>query len=64
MSQRSTASPPSLEQLSDEAGEQIGGLRTRVIREARVAIPYDFIVPSGMYEELWDWDAFFVGFWH
>ena len=24
-------------------------------------MPYDYIVPNGVYEELWDWDAFFVG---
>jgi alpha,alpha-trehalase len=24
-------------------------------------LPYDYLVPSGVYEEQWDWDAFFVG---
>jgi alpha,alpha-trehalase len=49
------------EDLSREAAERIGGLRDRVIRMANGALPYDYIVPNGVYEEQWDWDAFFVG---
>jgi alpha,alpha-trehalase len=47
--------------LADEARDKIGGLRSRIIRKAKGAIPYDYIVPNGVYEEQWDWDAFFVG---
>jgi alpha,alpha-trehalase len=50
-----------LDRLAAEAREKIGGLRDRVIRRANGALPYDYIVPSGVYEEQWDWDAFFVG---
>ncbi len=53
--------PEALEKLSSEAREKIGALAGRVIRKANGALPYDYIVPSGVYEELWDWDAFFVG---
>ncbi len=51
----------SLDALATEAESKIGALRTRVIRRANGALPYDYIVPSGVYEEQWDWDAFFVG---
>ncbi len=44
-----------------EAREMIGRLAGRVLRKANGALPYDYIVPNGVYEELWDWDAFFVG---
>ena len=54
-------SPIALDQLALTAAEKIGALRSRVIREANGALPYDYVVPSGVYEELWDWDAFFVG---
>jgi alpha,alpha-trehalase len=47
--------------LAALAREKIGPLARRVIRKANGAIPYDYIVPNGVYEELWDWDAFFVG---
>jgi alpha,alpha-trehalase len=50
-----------LEELSREAKIRIGGLKRRVIRKASGALPYDYIVPNGVYEEQWDWDAFFVG---
>jgi len=53
--------PPELDRLAAEARTRIGGLRDRVLRRANGALPYDYIVPSGVYEELWDWDAFFVG---
>jgi alpha,alpha-trehalase len=53
--------PSDLDKLSAEAREGIGGLRSRVIRRANGALPCDYIVPSGVYEEQWDWDAFFVG---
>lgn len=32
-----------------------------VKRKAQGALPYDYLVPSGVYEEQWDWDAFFMG---
>ncbi len=57
-----TAAPrPELERLAAKARAKIGPLREKVIRKANGALPYDYIVPSGVYEELWDWDAFFVG---
>ena len=51
----------SLDQLSAAAKEQIGSLASKVIRRANGALPYDYVVPSGVYEELWDWDALFTG---
>jgi len=50
-----------LDELASAAAKTIGALRSRVIRKANGALPYDYIVPNGVYEELWDWDAFFVG---
>jgi alpha,alpha-trehalase len=50
-----------LDRLAAEAKAKIGGLRSRVLRKANGALPYDYIVPNGVYEEQWDWDAFFVG---
>jgi len=49
------------DQLAAEARTKIGALRSRVLRRANGVLPYDYIVPNGVYEELWDWDAFFVG---
>lgn len=51
----------SLDQFSAAAKREIGSLASKVIRRANGALAYDYVVPSGVYEELWDWDAFFVG---
>ncbi len=32
-----------------------------VKRHSQGELPYDYLVPSGVYEEQWDWDAFFMG---
>jgi alpha,alpha-trehalase len=50
-----------LDQLSAAAKDKIGSLKSLVIRRANGALPFDYIVPNGVYEEQWDWDAFFVG---
>lgn len=49
------------DQLEAAAKDVIGSLKSRVLRKANGALPCDYIVPSGVYEEQWDWDAFFVG---
>ncbi len=32
-----------------------------VKRKAQGALKYDYLVPNGVYEEQWDWDAYFMG---
>jgi len=32
----------------------------KVKRKAKGALLYDYLVPNGVYEEQWDWDAFFM----
>jgi alpha,alpha-trehalase len=61
MTQPNAARSAELDRLAAQARETIGKLRSRVLRKANGALPYDYIVPNGVYEEQWDWDAFFVG---
>lgn len=49
------------DRLATEARAKIGTLRSLVLRSANGVLPFDYIVPNGVYEELWDWDAFFAG---
>lgn len=35
--------------------------KTYVKRRAKGALRHDYLVPSGYYEEQWDWDGFFIG---
>lgn len=39
----------------------ISPFKTGVKRRAQGALSFDYLVPSGYYEEQWDWDAFFIG---
>ena len=43
------------DRLSTKARTRIGALRSRVLRKANGVLPYDYIVPNGVYEEQWDW---------
>jgi alpha,alpha-trehalase len=61
MTERTPERNAELDRLSAAAEARIGGLRARVLRKANGALPYDYVVPNGVYEEQWDWDAFFVG---
>jgi len=61
MAERNLDAHASLDELSAAARKRISPLRSRVIRKANGALCHDYIVPNGVYEELWDWDAFFVG---
>lgn len=45
----------------DIVKKAINPFRFGVKRRAQGKLPYDYLVPSGYYEEQWDWDAFFIG---
>lgn len=36
-------------------------LKSMVKRPGKGALKWDYLVPSGYYQEQWDWDAFFIG---
>jgi len=61
MTERDLDAHASLDELAAAARVRISPLRNKVIRKANGALSHDYIVPNGVYEELWDWDAFFVG---
>lgn len=47
--------------LDKEIKKLLAPYKTHVKRRAQGALIYDYLVPSGVYEEQWDWDAFFMG---
>lgn len=49
------------ESLIDNIKHAIGAKKYLVKRSAKGALPYDYLVPGGYYNEQWDWDAFFMG---
>ena len=36
-------------------------LRPRVVLPAKGCLKYDYLVPGGYYNEMWDWDGYFIG---
>jgi alpha,alpha-trehalase len=41
--------------------QELAIYKTKIKRRATGFIKHDYLVPSGFYEEQWDWDAFFMG---
>ncbi len=49
------------QKLVEKIKKSIAPFKTGIKRRAQGELPYDYLVPSGVYEEQWDWDAFFMG---
>ena len=49
------------EQLQSQIASLLLTKKALVKRRAHGLIRYDYLVPGGPYEELWDWDGFFIG---
>jgi len=52
---------PDKQQLLAEVSKAYATLEPRSIRPAEGFIKYDYLIPSGYYKEMWDWDGFFIG---
>jgi len=44
-----------------EIKEALAPFRAHIKRPGSGSLLYDYLVPSGPYEQLWDWDCFFMG---
>ncbi len=69
-----TTSTPSESKMPNYTSEEIKAtytelatiydeLGTRVIRPAEGYLKYPYLIPSGFYTQMWDWDGFFMGNW-
>lgn len=48
-------------ELQKEIKTKLTYTKGSIKRKAQGALKYDYLVPGGVYEEQWDWDAFFMG---
>lgn len=48
-----------LTHLSDEFTR----ISPRVVRPAEGFLKYPYLIPAGFYQQMWDWDGFFMGTW-
>ena len=49
-----------LQAIYDEVSEGYVGLREQVVRQPQGCLQYPYLIPAGFYQNLWDWDAFFM----
>lgn len=47
--------------LQEDIRQYLAPKKALIKRRARGMLKYDYLVPGGVYEEQWDWDAFFIG---
>lgn len=50
-----------LEKLLTDLSIEFDRLRPQSERPAQGFIKYDFLTPAGFYDQMWDWDGFFIG---
>lgn len=46
---------------TEEVRKKLEYTKALIIKPAKGALKYDYLVPAGPYTEQWDWDAFFMG---
>lgn len=51
----------SLRDIYEEIKMQYASLSTRVVQPAEGYLEYPYLIPSGFYKQMWDWDGFFMG---
>lgn len=49
-----------LQSIYEEVSEGYVGLREQVVRQPQGCLKYPYLIPAGFYQNLWDWDAFFM----
>lgn len=47
--------------LLEEVSKAYVKLQPQTIRPAEGYIKFDYLIPGGYYEQMWDWDGFFIG---
>ncbi|MEM1085168.1 MAG: trehalase family glycosidase [Verrucomicrobiota bacterium] len=47
--------------MTTELRELMEPLRQRVLRQPEGGLNHSYLIPSGYYDQMWDWDAFFMG---
>jgi alpha,alpha-trehalase len=50
-----------LRSLLDAVSGAYAKLEPQTIRPAEGYLKYDYLIPAGYYQQMWDWDGFFIG---
>jgi len=55
------ATPAQYKSLYHEVNQRLLKLEPQSIHNADGYIPYEYLIPAGYYQQMWDWDGFFIG---
>ena len=50
-----------MQELLQQLTLEFDKLRPQVILPGSGCLPYDYLVPGGYYQQMWDWDGYFIG---
>ena len=49
-------------QLMQRVDQAFGKLQPQVIKPAQGYLAHPYLIPAGYYQDMWDWDGFFIGY--
>ena len=52
-----------LKEVFDSVSSEFERISPRVIRPAEGFLKYPYLIPAGFYQQMWDWDGYFMGTW-
>ncbi|WP_411845120.1 trehalase family glycosidase [Roseibacillus persicicus] len=52
---------PSAGDIAERFSLLLEPLKKRVVREPAGCLSFPYLIPSGFYQQMWDWDGFFMG---
>ena len=61
--QQTGISDQELENVLTQLSDEFARISPRVIRPAEGFLKYPYLIPAGFYQQMWDWDGFFMGTW-
>ena len=58
-----TPSQAELQRVKDSLTVYYDAISPMVVKPAEGFLKYPYLIPSGFYQQMWDWDGYFMGTW-
>ena len=58
-----TPSDSEIQRVKDSITAEFDRISSRVIRPAEGFLKFPYLIPAGFYQQMWDWDGYFMGTW-
>lgn len=60
---QTTITDEELQTVLSKLSDEFARISPRVVRPAEGFLKYPYLIPAGFYQQMWDWDGFFMGTW-